>query len=199
MNFPYKNQVFTALITSSALIGANTVASNITKRNSLSNTETKTSSHIQTNTQSSIKANTLRGERAEPAAKKALSGGVTKTAVHPAIHEQVAPKTWGQRHPMMKAAAIDGGIGAAAGGATGLITGRGIVRGAAIGGIAGAGIGAGRKTKIASRHPIARDTLTGTAAGAALGMAAGGRTGEGALLGGAVGAGISLWKHRKDL
>jgi hypothetical protein len=128
--------------------------------------------------------------------KKPINGGVKKTTV-----SQSTQATWSQRHPKMKAAAVDGGIGAAAGGAVGLLTGRGMIRGAAIGAGTGAGVGVLRKTQIASRHPIASDTLTGTAAGLGLGLASGHehRTGEAALLGGAAGLGVGLWKNRKNL
>ncbi len=130
-----------------------------------------------------------------PASNNTLNGNVHKTTV------KASQATWGQRHPKMKAAAIDGGIGAAAGGATGLLTHRGVVKGAAIGGAAGAGVGVARKTAIAKRHPIVTDAGTGVAAGAALGLISGRRhmTAEGALIGGAAGLGVGLWKNRKNL
>lgn len=128
-------------------------------------------------------------------AQKTLNGGIKKTTL------SAKAASWGQRHPKLKSAAIDGGIGAAAGGATGLLTGRGALRGAAIGGGLGASLGAARKTQMAQRHPIVSDTVTGTAAGLGLGWASGKEHmgTKGALIGGAAGLGVALWKNRKDL
>ncbi len=141
------------------------------------------------------------GDTTSSTGSKTVTGGVKKTATVKKTASQTAQETWSQRHPKMKAAAVDGGIGAAAGGAVGLLTGRGMVRGAMIGAGTGAGVGALRKTQIASRHPIVSDMATGTAAGLGLGLASGHehKTGEAALLGGAAGLGVGLWKNRNNL
>jgi len=107
-------------------------------------------------------------------------------------------RTFFQRHPMVKAATIGGGVGAGAGALTGLVTGRGVVRGALIGGGAGAGVGVVRSSQIMKRHPIVRDVATGSLVGLGLGAAAsrGHRlplqaTGVGA----AIGLGVGLFKN----
>ena len=94
-----------------------------------------------------------------------------------------------QRHPMVKSAALGGGIGAASGGVLGLATGHGFFRGAVIGAGTGAGIGVVRKSQIMARHPIARDAATGGLAG--LGIA-GSATHGGGLVGAGVGAALGL-------
>lgn len=93
-----------------------------------------------------------------------------------------------QRHPMVKSAAIGGGIGAASGGVLGLATGHGFFRGAVIGAGTGAGIGVVRKSQIMARHPIARDAATGGLAG--LGIA--GSASHHGLLGAGIGAALGL-------
>ena len=107
-------------------------------------------------------------------------------------------RTFFQRHPMVKSAAIGGGVGAGAGALTGLVTGRGVVRGALIGGGAGAGVGIVRSSQIMRRHPIVRDVATGSLVGLGFGAAAsrGHRlplqaTGVGA----AIGLGVGLFKN----
>jgi hypothetical protein len=80
-------------------------------------------------------------------------------------------RTFWQRHPMAKGAAIGGGVGAGAGALTGLITGQGIIRGAVIGAGTGAGVGVIRTSQIMKRHPIARDVATGAVSGLGLGWA----------------------------
>lgn len=107
-------------------------------------------------------------------------------------------KTYWQRHPKVKAAAIGGGVGAAGGLLIGGLTGHGAVRGAAIGAGTGAGVGLIRSSQTLKRHPIARDVATGTAAGLGVGWA-GGRGGsrafKGAAIGGAIGLGVGLFKN----
>ncbi len=80
-------------------------------------------------------------------------------------------RTFWQRHPIAKGAAIGGGVGAGAGALTGLITGQGIIRGAVIGAGTGAGVGVIRTSQIMKRHPIARDVATGAVSGLGLGWA----------------------------
>jgi len=100
-------------------------------------------------------------------------------------------RSFWQRHPMVKGAAIGGGIGAGAGALTGLISHQGILRGAAIGAGTGAGVGVIRTSKIMARHPIARDVATGAAAGLGVGWAGSRRPGI-ALAGTGIGAAIGL-------
>lgn len=108
-------------------------------------------------------------------------------------------RTFFQRHPMVKGAAIGAGVGAGVGAVTGLVTGRGVLRGAAIGAGTGAGVGVVRTSKIMRRHPIARDVATGALTGLGIGWAGSRRGGRGALtgagVGAAVGLGIGLFKH----
>jgi len=100
-------------------------------------------------------------------------------------------RSFWQRHPMVKGAAIGGGIGAGAGALTGLISHQGILRGAAIGAGTGAGVGVIRTSKIMARHPIARDVATGATAGLGVGWAGSRRPGI-ALAGTGIGAAIGL-------
>jgi len=100
-------------------------------------------------------------------------------------------RSFWQRHPMVKGAAIGGGIGAGAGALTGLISHQGILRGALIGAGTGAGVGVIRTSKIMKRHPIARDVATGATAGLGVGWAGSRRPGI-ALAGTGIGAAIGL-------
>jgi hypothetical protein len=94
------------------------------------------------------------------------------TAVHPhAVQPVRDSRTFFQKHPMVKGAAIGAGIGGGAGALTGLVTGQGVFRGAAIGATTGAGVGVVRTSKIMKRHPIARDIATGGLTGLGLGWA----------------------------
>jgi len=94
------------------------------------------------------------------------------TAVHPhAVQPARDNRTYFQRHPMVKGAAIGAGIGGGAGALTGLVTGQGVFRGAAIGATTGAGVGVIRTSKIMKRHPIMRDIATGGVTGLGLGWA----------------------------
>lgn len=107
-------------------------------------------------------------------------------------------RTYFQRHPKVKAAAIGGGIGAGVGAATGLITGRGVLRGGAIGAGTGAGVGLVRSSETMKRHPIIRDVATGALAGGGLGWAGSRRNGtiaKTAGVGAALGLGVGLFKH----
>ncbi|CAN5681115.1 hypothetical protein BH10CYA1_BH10CYA1_64330 [soil metagenome] len=125
------------------------------------------------------------------AASTYYSAGATRVRV-------AQKKTYWQRHPKVKAAAIGGGVGAAGGALVGGLTGHGVVRGAAIGAGTGAGVGLIRSSHTLKRHPIARDAATGTVAGLGIGWA-GGRGGsrafKGAAIGGAVGLGVGLFKN----
>jgi len=108
-------------------------------------------------------------------------------------------RTYWQRHPMQKGAAIGAGVGAVGGGITGLISGRGIVRGAAIGAGTGAGVGMVRTSQTLKRHPVIRDTATGGLVGLGLGWASsrrGNTIGKTAGVGAAAGLG---WGLLKDL
>jgi hypothetical protein len=94
------------------------------------------------------------------------------TAVRPhAIQPARDNRTFFQKHPMVKGAAIGAGIGGGAGALTGLVTGQGVFRGAAIGATTGAGVGVIRTSKIMKRHPIVRDIATGGVTGLGLGWA----------------------------
>jgi hypothetical protein len=111
-------------------------------------------------------------------------------------------RTYFQRHPKQKAALIDGGIGTAVGGVTGLVTHKGFFRGAAIGAGAGAGVGLIRSSDTMKRHPIVKDLATGTVAGLGVGMAASrghgavGRIGKITAVGAAAGLGLGLLKNK---
>lgn len=78
-------------------------------------------------------------------------------------------RTYWQRHPKVKSAAIGAGVGAGAGAVTGLVSGRGVLRGAAIGAGTGAGVGLIRSSRTMRRHPLAKDLATGAAVGFGLG------------------------------
>jgi hypothetical protein len=94
------------------------------------------------------------------------------TAVRPHANQPVPDnRTFFQKHPMVKGAAIGAGIGGGAGALTGLVTGQGVFRGAAIGATTGAGVGVIRTSKIMKRHPIVRDIATGGVTGLGLGWA----------------------------
>lgn len=94
------------------------------------------------------------------------------TAVRPhAVQPARDNRTFFQKHPMVKGAAIGAGIGGGAGALTGLVTGQGVFRGAAIGATTGAGVGVIRTSKIMKRHPIVRDIATGGVTGLGLGWA----------------------------
>jgi hypothetical protein len=107
-------------------------------------------------------------------------------------------RTFWQRHPMVKGAAIGAGFGAGAGALTGLISGQGILRGAVIGAGTGAGVGVIRTSKIMKQHPIARDVATGAASGLGVGWAGSRRPGialAGTGIGAAIGLGTGLFTH----
>jgi hypothetical protein len=145
-----------------------------------------------------------------------LSGGV-QTHVVPIQHASVThrtathvrnhrvthyrdDRTYWQRHPMQKGAAIGGGVGAAGGAIAGLISGRGLLRGAAIGAGTGAGVGVVRTSQTMKRHPVVRDTATGGLVGLGLGWASsrrGSTIGKTAGVGAAGGFGYALLKDLK--
>ncbi len=109
-------------------------------------------------------------------------------------------RTYFQKHPKVKSAAVGAGVGAGAGAVTGLVTGRGVLRGAAIGAGTGAGVGLVRSSRIMRRHPIARDVSTGALVGLGLGAAASrrGRTMfKATAVGAAVGLGFNLIKRNR--
>lgn len=108
------------------------------------------------------------------------------------------PRSFWARHPMVKNAAIGGGVGAAAGAATGLISHRGVVRGALVGAGTGAGIGMVRTSRTLKRHPYVRDGATGALAGLGLGLAASRSRGTAAAttgIGAAAGLGYRFFKN----
>ncbi len=109
-------------------------------------------------------------------------------------------RTYFQKHPKVKSAAVGAGVGAGAGAVTGLVTGRGVLRGAAIGAGTGAGVGLVRSSRTMRRHPIARDFSTGALVGLGLGAAASrrGRTMfKATAVGAAVGLGFNLIKRNR--
>jgi hypothetical protein len=109
-------------------------------------------------------------------------------------------RSFWQRHPMIKGAAIGGGVGAGAGALTGLISHQGILRGAAIGAGTGAGVGIIRTSQIMKRHPIARDVATGAATGLGIGWAGSRRPGialAGTGIGSAIGLGTGLFTQMR--
>lgn len=126
------------------------------------------------------------------AGNTSLQGGVTKT--------KVQDKTYLQKHPVVKKAAIGAGVGTAAGALTGLITGKGTLRGAAIGAGTGASVGMIQSSKTLKQHQLASKVATGTAVGLGLGLAA--NKGEHKTkkiaattgIGAAVGLGVGLLK-----
>lgn len=107
-------------------------------------------------------------------------------------------RTFFQRHPRVKAAAIGAGVGTAAGAVTGLIARRGVVRGAAIGAGTGAGVGLLRSSPLMKRHPIVNDVATGSLVGLGVSAAAtrgGKRLWQGTGVGAAVGLGAGLLRN----
>ncbi len=107
-------------------------------------------------------------------------------------------RTFWQRHPKVKAAAIGAGVGTAAGAVTGLVSGRGVVRGGLIGAGTGAGVGLVRSSDTLKRHPIIRDVATGGLVGLGFGAAASRRSKrvwQGAGVGSAAGLAYGLLKH----
>ncbi len=135
-----------------------------------------------------------------PAVYAPVRAGVSTTRPRTAVRTVYVRdrRTFFQRHPKVKAAAIGAGVGAAGGAVTGLISGRGVVRGAAIGAGAGAGVGLVRSSRTLKRHPIIRDTATGALVGLGIGGAAsrrGKRMGQGMAVGAAVGLGYGLLKN----
>ncbi|MBK9142496.1 MAG: hypothetical protein IPM23_08380 [Candidatus Melainabacteria bacterium] len=126
----------------------------------------------------------------------------TRTVVQKVVVKERDTRTYFQKHPKIKAAAVGAGVGAGAGALTGLVARRGIIRGAAIGAGTGAGVGLIRSSRTLERHPIARDVATGATAGLGFGAAASRRvisktTGKTAAVGAAVGLGYGLFKHLK--
>ncbi len=65
--------------------------------------------------------------------------------------------SWASKHPVEKKAAIDGAVGAAAGGVVGLISHRGLLHGALMGAGSGAGIGLATSSKYLQHHKIEKD------------------------------------------
>jgi len=107
-------------------------------------------------------------------------------------------RTFFQRHPRVKAAAIGAGVGTAAGAVTGLVTRKGVFRGAAIGAGTGAGVGLVRSSPLMKRHPIVNDVATGSLVGLGLGAASGhggSRALKGTGVGAAVGLGVGLLRN----
>lgn len=107
------------------------------------------------------------------------------------------PKTFFARHPMIKDATIGAGVGAAAGGVTGLISHRGIMHGALVGAGSGAGVGAIHASKTMKRHPYMRDAAEGAVGGLGLGLAASRSHGKAAAatgIGAAAGLGYRYFK-----
>lgn len=137
-----------------------------------------------------------------------LQGGVTKTKVSSSVSSTSSTsnqnKTFLQKHPVVKKAAIGAGLGTAAGALTGAISGKGTLRGAAIGAATGTSIGLVKSSKTLKNHPVVSNTATGTAIGLGLGLAAtrGGsghskvkRLGTAAGVGAAIGAATGLLKN----
>lgn len=124
------------------------------------------------NTQNPIPINTVRLQPVYEVPKARIERPVITAHPHQ-IHTVYLKdkRTFWQRHPMVKGAAIGAGIGAGAGAATGLVTGRGILHGALIGAGTGAGVGVVRTSQIMKRHPIVRDIATGGLVGLGLGGA----------------------------
>lgn len=71
-------------------------------------------------------------------------------------HVRTCYSTWSERHPKVKSAAVDGAIGAAAGGLIGGVSHRGVLHGALVGSAAGAGIGLVRSSQTMAYHPVAK-------------------------------------------
>lgn len=120
-----------------------------------------------------------------------------RTLVKTVVVERRDDRTYFQKHPKVKSAAVGAGVGAGAGAVTGLISRRGVMRGAAIGAGSGAGVGLIRSSDTLKRHPIVRDVATGTVAGLGFGAAASkrkGTIGKSTAVGAAVGLGYSLLK-----
>jgi hypothetical protein len=123
---------------------------------------------------------------------------ITRVRTHTRTVYLIDRRTYWQRHPMVKGAAIGAGVGAGAGAVTGLVTHRGVLRGAAIGAGTGAGVGVIRTSKVMKRHPIVKDVATGAATGLGLGWAGGhhhGTIAKATGVGAAVGLGVGLFKH----
>jgi hypothetical protein len=149
---------------------------------------------------------TLNGSVNRTHTSKTIKSEVTRVQPRPKVIykkvyvEKTDNRTYFQRHPKVKAAAVGAGVGAGAGAVTGLVTNRGVVRGAAIGAGTGAGVGLVRSSKTMKRHPIVKNTATGALVGLGLG-AAGSRRGstvtKTTAAGAAVGLGYGLFKHLK--
>lgn len=108
-------------------------------------------------------------------------------------------RSYWQRHPKVKSAAVGAGVGTAAGAVTGLISGKGVLRGSAIGAGTGAGVGLIRSSDTMKKHPIIKDVSTGALVGLGLGAAASKekkRAFQGTGVGAAVGLGYSLFKGK---
>jgi hypothetical protein len=115
--------------------------------------------------------------------------------VHETYHR---PKSFWARHPMVKDATIGAGVGALAGGATGLISHRGVAHGALVGAGAGAGVGAIHASRTLRRHPYIRDAAEGGVGGLGLGLAASRSHGTAAAtagVGAAAGLGYRFFKN----
>lgn len=127
--------------------------------------------------------------------------GTTRTIVHQPVIQRVYVqdnRTYWQKHPKVKAAAIGGGVGAGVGAVTGAISGHGIVRGGLIGAGTGAGVGLVRSSQTMKRHPIVNDVATGSLVGLGLGAASGRgtrRAVKGTGIGAAVGLGVGLLRN----
>ncbi len=129
-----------------------------------------------------------------PVARVPYTAGTTRTIVHQPVIQRVYvrdDRTYFQKHPKVKAAAIGAGVGTAAGAVTGAISGHGIVRGGLIGAGTGAGVGLVRSSQTMKRHPIVNDVATGSLVGLGLG-AASGRGGRRAIKGTGIGAAVGL-------
>jgi cell wall-associated NlpC family hydrolase len=148
-------------------------------------------------TQTTLQGNATRNTKSKPSSlqQARIQRASTRRSVH-TVYRQ--PRTFWQRHPMIKDAAIGGGVGAAAGGVTGLISHRGIMHGALVGAGAGAGVGAIHASKTMRRHPYMRDAAEGGVAGLGLGLAASRGSGAplaGAGIGAAAGLGYRFFKN----
>lgn len=129
-----------------------------------------------------------------PVARMPLRTGTTRVVTQRPVIQRVYvrdERSYWQRHPKVKSAAVGAGVGTAAGAVTGLIAGKGVVRGGLIGAGTGAGVGLVRSSRTMKRHPIAKDAATGGLVGLGL-TAAATRGHRRALTGGGVGAAVGL-------
>ena len=122
-------------------------------------------------TQTTLQGTATRSAKVKPSTlqQARIQRASTRRSVHTVYRH---PRTFWQRHPMIKSATIGAGVGAVGGGVVGLISHRGIMHGALVGAGAGAGVGAIHASKTMRRHPYMRDAAEGGVAGLGLGLAA---------------------------